>query len=709
MKHFLFAILVLLLVRSSFAQTVLYSEKFNSLNLKDSTNAGVTTQYTTVPNSYWLINDTLENNPGDLSNPNKPFNVISPAYTGWAVVYNDVDKDTFLVSTSWTSTTGIAVDRWVITPSVSIQNVSKTVLTWLAKSPDASYPDGYQVYGTTNVNASLAGDFTNSPALYTLADGNTSGGGEKNEWTRRSVYLGSLISSSVTALRFAFRNNSKDMYQLWVDDVQVIELPYQRDAVLTKIETEKYISPGTGNNFRLHLQNNAAATINSIVVGYRYYDSNTNTVSQDAFWNYNSATGINYLQSDTTSFSLPLNTLSSAGLYTFKFWISTVNGASDENHNNDTAYFYLTVQNTMPKKRVMMEQFTSAMDGQNIIAQERANSLLSDSVVIVNIHTQDSLQETNSTSFINEYGKFTSFALFDRYFFPDLNSAAVVNNDYADYFAKRKNALSPASIKISDKTYNSITRQLDFTVTVTFVASVQGDYRINAYLLENNVYGKEGDTTLNGYNQVNDFYNVSWYGPYYHWGYYVPTANEYILSAWQYKHQNVLLHAFDGYYGSVGTIPTTSIAEGQSFQQAFSYTIPVLTNTHVGQMWNDANMYLVAFVDEYDADKSNRRILNCIKTKVDTTVEFVGISKHALNSEISVYPNPSSGLIYFNTTENISDAKIQVYDFSGKCLTTRRLNSSESLDLSEFPDGIYFIKINSSKGFFTKKIIIRKN
>src|SRR5690606_12860309 len=155
------------------------------------------------------------------------------------------------------------------------------------------------------------------------------------------------------------------------------------------------------------------------------------------------------LQSDTATFAIAYNFVS-VGLNTIKAWISEVNGSSDENHTNDTAYFHVSVLDNAPKKTVLMEQFTSANDGQNLLTTDKANALTTgNSFIVVHIHNNDSLVIANASSFIDEYGKFTSTALFDRNYFSNLHSAQVVSNDFDAYFPQRKSSITPATLSIS--------------------------------------------------------------------------------------------------------------------------------------------------------------------------------------------------------------------------------------------------------------------
>ena len=172
----------ILLFSYAYQAQVLYNNSFGNLNLQTYTTTNTSVNYTSVPIGFSVINDGLKNNVGSANNPNKPFNVPSLKTAGWAVVFNQLENDTFLVITSWLDTTNVSVNRWVITPAVSNLN-NNSVLTWLAKSPDGNFADGYEVYGTSNLNASQSQDFSIGDRLFSIADGNSSGGGEKRDTT----------------------------------------------------------------------------------------------------------------------------------------------------------------------------------------------------------------------------------------------------------------------------------------------------------------------------------------------------------------------------------------------------------------------------------------------------------------------------------------------------------------------------------------------
>lgn len=697
-----FLVLLVLFQLNAISQ-IIYSERFGSSALQSYTASNGTGAYTLVPSGYSVINDGHNNNIGSNINANTPFNYSGLKKQGWVVGYNANVNDTFLVSTSWLDTNTHNVERWVITPPISITSAN-TVLRWSAMSPDNNYRDGYEVYTTTVTSGALTlNDFPIGNRVFALADGNTAGGGENSEWTNRSVNLDSYGGKTV---RFAFRNNSKDRYQLWLDDIQVVTVPAAIDVAVTDVQVTKYNLINTPDSVHVSFTNNGAATVRNLVLNYTYDNSGiqSQVFSSTLGWGNSSVNKVVFPM--TYNFSSP-------GRYKVKAWVSSVNNLSDQNNVNDTASFYTSIQSSPVSKTCLIEQFVSANNGDSPDAQERTRSIQSttNTVISVNIHANDSMELASMNVFMSDYKKASSTALFDRSYFSDVKSVAVAKSFYTAKTNKRLAAVTPVSVSIINKSYNSSTKLLSFTVKADFVSAVAGDFRINAYLTENNVYGKVSDTTINGFNQLNDYYSVPW-SPYYQQGYYSSTANTHVLNAWLFKHQNVLVHAFDGAYGTNGVIPTTAITSGQSFTQTFSLTVPSSTNG--AAIYNSDNLYIVAFVAEGSTDKNKRTVLNSVKEKLTSNAEVIGVEERMLDlaEGLQIYPNPSNGVVnlQLNKQQINKNLSLNIVDVLGRSVYTANLYTKTPLnafDLSKLSNGAYFLIIDSEGKKTSKKLIIQ--
>ncbi len=86
---------------------------------------------------------------------------------------------------------------------------------------------------------------------------------------------------------------------------------------------------------------------------------------------------------------------------------------------------------------------------------------------------------------------------------------------------------------------------------------------------------------------------------------------------------------------------------------------------------------------------------------------LTGISENTSLKEIIIYPNPTTGKIVINSN-NINS--IELYNYLGeKVYTTSNFKqqTSNEIDLSNSPKGIYFVKMYDGEKFYTEKIIVQ--
>ena len=91
-------------------------------------------------------------------------------------------------------------------------------------------------------------------------------------------------------------------------------------------------------------------------------------------------------------------------------------------------------------------------------------------------------------------------------------------------------------------------------------------------------------------------------------------------------------------------------------------------------------------------------------------------------NDISIYPNPTTGELRirnyelgirnYETTLGVSQLGIEgveIYDIVGKKQSTVncQLSTVNSIDISHLPAGIYFVRITTEKGVFSKKVVKR--
>ena len=83
----------------------------------------------------------------------------------------------------------------------------------------------------------------------------------------------------------------------------------------------------------------------------------------------------------------------------------------------------------------------------------------------------------------------------------------------------------------------------------------------------------------------------------------------------------------------------------------------------------------------------------------------VGLNEVALKG-ISVYPNPSEGIINVDVTDN-EGVTVTVYNMLGKEVTSKLVNGTTTIDLSANGAGMYIVKVSNENGAVVERVIIK--
>ena len=695
LKKIFYFIFISLSVNNLFSQ-ILYSERFNTLSLNSGTyTANSSPQayfYSDVPNSMLAINNgTLT---ADTLTGNYPFRANGQKQKAWLAYVSANTFDTVAVSTSWLTPVGTA-NAWLITPIIN--NISaNTVLTWEAMSPDLNNMDGYEIYVSTNTSTTVVvSNFTS--LLY-------SNSAEKNTWQSRGISLGAYAGQNI---RIAFKNNSSNKYQLWLDDIVVQNISNSFDAGAISHDIYKYSTVNAINTFSATFKNYGYSPITNLTINYKM--ANGVTVSEIKIL----SPALNYLDTRTLTFTTPY--VSFTPIYnTFKIWSSDINAQTDQVNTNDTVTGAITISSTTPAKKVLLEQFTGTGYGWSPDGYTVLKSIVTTNtnVIAASIHDNDNMQTTASSNFISDYAKEFPSATIDRYYFSSNNDVAIQKNNWNSFANQRLTMKVPATVTITNVSYNTVTKQIDATVSTTFYGDVKGDYRLNLYIKENNVYGPVNDSlTDNQWNQHNNLYSIP-SSPYYQQGNLI--GSNYIMSSLSYKHQYVINDMLDGAYGASGIIPANGSTNGITYTKTYSYTLPVAAGGEF--RYNEDNIYLIGVVSEYDIDTKKRSILNVEEVKLTSNPETIVFVKELSPKDIrlNIFPNPTSDICYLNyTTTGNEFVTINIFNALGELvyIETKNVNTgnvTHELNLKELNAGNYSVKVSFKNNFITKKLIIIK-
>lgn len=80
--------------------------------------------------------------------------------------------------------------------------------------------------------------------------------------------------------------------------------------------------------------------------------------------------------------------------------------------------------------------------------------------------------------------------------------------------------------------------------------------------------------------------------------------------------------------------------------------------------------------------------------------------KENQNSQISVYPNPSNGMLYFSNIENYNNLNVTILNIMGEIILIKNDLNSNYLNLDKLQNGTYFIKFETDEFLELKRINI---
>jgi hypothetical protein len=91
--------------------------------------------------------------------------------------------------------------------------------------------------------------------------------------------------------------------------------------------------------------------------------------------------------------------------------------------------------------------------------------------------------------------------------------------------------------------------------------------------------------------------------------------------------------------------------------------------------------------------------------KMEEYSSALGKINFDLNSNIKIYPNPASNNLNIELND-LSNANLQVVDYTGKVVVKQPLNSADNnINIEQLATGVYLFQVNSSEGSLIRKVV----
>ncbi len=252
--------------------------------------------------------------------------------------------------------------------------------------------------------------------------------------------------------------------------------------------------------------------------------------------------------------------------------------------------------------------------------------------------------------------------------------------------------------------YDTTTRTITLTVTGKALSTLTGNYRINAYVIEDSI-------TNAGSNKQKSYMYASassWYfnqcqspcGTTCNSCAYLPDS--------MYSHMHVVTKVLANSGSIWGDTAFTNPAAGTIKSKTYTYVIPSTTPYKY--------VKVVGFVQKYGTATTDREIQNAAIAKVRLMKKsVVGIAEmKQIADNIEIYPNPAYGNIHVSTTLNTpSEVKITITNVLGEVVSQNVYQPngtmfSENISLANIPNGIYVMNFVTGEEKVTRQFVISK-
>lgn len=128
-----------------------------------------------------------------------------------------------------------------------------------------------------------------------------------------------------------------------------------------------------------------------------------------------------------------------------------------------------------------------------------------------------------------------------------------------------------------------------------------------------------------------------------------------------------------------------------------------LNNKHTVFGTVTQNFTVVQSIGKVPTGANDRPVTDVVIDSIRITRFPAAIKDQGGNSSITVYPNPGTGI--FNLDLPSIETRIDVTDMRGRIVISVTAAGPAKIDLSDFPAGLYAIKLSNQQGVFSGRLV----
>jgi len=520
-----------------------------------------------------------------------------------------------------------------------------------------------------------------------------------------------------------FSGNSYNMDGWFIDDI-VLFRPYGLDCAMSLITTYPYLNGPAEVTGKITNVGNTTIT-----------DIDINWQANGGIVNITNLTGLNLNLTESYNFTCTDIFNFPVGSYNLKVWLSNVNGINDDNPANDTLSKHISVVSHTVANKPCLEEFTSSTCGPCATLNTTLNPWLethADELTFVKY--QMDWPGNGDPYYTEEGGVRRNYYGVSYVPWVNVEGSLVSSNTSAIQAAVNAAAAEPTYVSLVSSHQINGTEITVNAAVLPFAGFT--DFRAHIIVMENTTYGNVAS------NGETEFHHVMMKM--------IPDADGSVMNTTDREPVNLdfTVDLIDTFIEEIDDLSVLVLFQEfgskKIFQSAYSVENGVFaTEAHLSDLTYDGVQVPgfdpqvfdytielapgttdVPLVEGIPVDDKAIVVVVPAHTLPGTTVvdvfaeDLMTHNRYSINWDIetgikdpenrliSVYPNPTTGIINLGTMDN---GEIMVYSLNGELIKSIRQINSNIIDLSQLTNGIYILEIRDTEGVvYHSKVAVLK-